>query len=111
MFSSLNYGRALVHRSYESKSRTFCYCLAGNQTFRVRVYELLFIYSNSSSENDRYGILSTMQLDIGCKEWSESCSRWLSCLEVSKENKEEDESGEFVTVHVYLTIINCTYQS
>ena len=107
MFSSLNCGRAFLQPSYKSKTM-YCLLRLLNYCFWEVVMMFYIVFtcmtfsylplSNSSSGSDRHGILSTMHLDIGSKEWNQSCSKWLSHLEVPQDRKDDRETGMCVCV-------------
>ena len=65
--------------------------------------------SNSSSGSDRHGILSTMHLDIGSKEWNQSCSKWLSHLEIPQDRTDDRETGVCVCVSTCIILCACVY--
>ena len=68
----------------------------------------MFALSNSSSGSDRHGILSTMHLDIGSKDWDQTCSRLLSHLEVPLDGTDDREAGTYQYACCYVYVL-CMY--
>lgn len=66
------------------------------------------MFAFSSSGSDRHGILSTMHLDIGSKDWDQTCSRLLSHLEVPLDGTADREAGTYQYACCYVYVL-CMY--